>query len=51
MTEKRLLIDIYCLLEAYRKGELANLGWIRTQHKISDALTKYKKNSALHNAL
>ncbi len=39
MTEKSLLIDIYCLREAYRNGELANLSLIRTQHNISDALT------------
>ncbi len=51
MTEKRLLIDIYCLREAHRNGDLANLDWIRTQHNISDALTKDKKSSALHNVL
>ncbi len=51
MTGKRLLIDIYCLREAYRNVDLANLGWIRTQDNISDALTRDKKSSALHNVL
>ncbi len=40
MTEKRLLIDIYSLREAYRTGDLAKLGCIRTQYNIADALTK-----------
>lgn len=40
MTEKRLLIDIFCLREAYRNGDLENLGWILTQLNVADALTK-----------
>ena len=51
MTEKRLLIDIACLRQAYRGGELANLGWIRSEQNVADALTKDKVNSALHNVL
>ena len=51
MTEKRLLIDIACLRQAYRSGELANLGWIRSEQNVADALTKDKVNSALHNVL
>ncbi len=48
MTEKRLLIDIAGLREAYRKCDLDNLGWIRSEHKIADALTKDKSESSLH---
>ncbi len=48
---KRLHIDIYCLREAYRKGDLANLCRICTQHNISDALLNDKKSSTLHNVL
>ena len=51
MTEKRLLIDIACLRQAYRSGELANLGWIRSEHNIADALTKDRAQSALLSAL
>ena len=51
MTEKRLLIDIACLRQAFRSGELANLGWIRSCENVADALTKDKTKSALHNVL
>ena len=50
-AEKRLMIDIFCLREAYRNGDLANLGWIRRQHNIADALTKDLKSSALNDVL
>ncbi len=51
MTEKRLLIDTAILREAYRKGDLSNLGWIRSTHSIADTLTKDTKESALHRVL
>ena len=51
MTEKRLLIDIACLRQAFRSGELSNLGWIRSGENVADALTKDKSKSALHNVL
>ena len=51
MTEKRLLIDIACLRQAYRNKELVNLGWIRSGDNLADALTKDKVNSALHDVL
>ena len=51
MTEKRLLIDIACLRQSYRNGDLANLGWIRSEHNVADALTKEKVYSALHDVL
>ncbi len=51
MTEKRLLIDTARLSEAYRKGDLSNFGWIRSEYNIADALTKDKKESAIHRVL
>ena len=51
MTEKRLLIDIAGLREAYRNRELSNLGWVRSGNNVADALTKDKKDSALHRIL
>ena len=51
MTEKRLLIDIAGLREAYRNGELSNLGWIRSGNNPADALTKDKRESTLHRLL
>ena len=50
-AEKRLRIDIFCLQEDYCSGESANLGWIRTQHTVADALKKDLKNSALNDVL
>ena len=51
MTEKRLLIDIACLRQSYRNGDLANLGWIKGEHNVADALTKDKANNSLHDVL
>lgn len=51
MTEKRLLIDIACLREAYRNGDISQLCWIRSQYNLADAMTKDKKDSALLDAL
>ena len=50
-AEKRLMIDIFCLRQAYRNGDLVNLGWIITQHNIADTLTKDLKSSALDDVL
>jgi len=50
-TEKPLLIDIFGLREAYRNGDLARLGWIRTEYNIADGLTKDKKDGPLHSML
>ncbi len=46
-----MLIDIAELREAYREGDLRNLGWIRSEYNIADALTNDKKESALHRVL
>jgi len=51
MTEKRLLIDIYGIRQAYRNGEIEQLGWIRSKQNPSDALTKDVKCGALHDIL
>ena len=50
-AEIRLMIDIFYLLEAYRSGKLANLGWLCRQHNVADAITKDLKNSALNDVL
>lgn len=51
MTEKRPLMDIFGLREAYRNGDLPNLGWIRTHYNVSNALTKDQEQGALHDVL
>ena len=50
-AEERLMLDNFCLREAYRSGESANYSWKRTQHNVADALTKDLKNSALNDVL
>ncbi len=51
MAEKRLIIGIYCLREAYRAGERFVLGCIRTNHNLSDALMKDQRHWSLHESL
>ena len=51
VTEKQLLINIACLRQSYRDGELENLGRIRNGENTADALTKDKVVNALHRIL
>lgn len=51
MTEKLLLIDIFCLWESYDNGNMTKLGWICSQNNIADAQTKEKNSSAMQNVL
>ncbi len=44
VSEKGLLIDISCLRQSYYKGEIQNLGDVRSKFNLADALTK-KTNS------
>ena len=45
--EKRLMIDILCLREAYERREIAELRWIRGNSNPADAMTKLKACDAL----
>ena len=40
VTEKRLLIDLRILLQAYERRELTEVLWIPTAQNLADALTK-----------
>lgn len=44
MTGKRLMIDVKASKEAYDNYVINELGWIRRQYNLSDALTKLKTN-------
>lgn len=46
-TEKRLLIDLFGLREAYRKGEMSNICCIDTAVNPSDSMTKIAPSSYL----
>ncbi len=49
-AEKRLLIDVFGLREAYRNGEISNIGWIDSSN-IADPLTKTMNHSSLDDVL
>lgn len=51
MTEKRLLIDIASLRDAYRNGDLAHLAHIDTADNPADAMTKSKPTNTLAQTL
>lgn len=40
ISEKRLLIDLATLRDAYRRHEMSNIGFMRAEHNIADPLTK-----------
>lgn len=45
--EKRLMIDIMALREAYERGELRDIRWIDGRDNPADAMTKAASNTAL----
>jgi hypothetical protein len=46
-VEKRLLVDIAAAMEAYRDGDIANIGLIASAHNPADGLTMVGPNMAL----
>jgi hypothetical protein len=42
--EKRLIIDIICLRQAYKRREIAEVKWIKGESNLADAITKSKSN-------
>ena len=47
IAEKRLMIDIMCLRQAYKRREVAEVKWIKGESNPADAMTKGKSSSAL----
>jgi hypothetical protein len=45
--EKRLIIDIICLRQAYKHKEIAKVKWIKGESNPADAITKSKSSNAL----
>lgn len=43
-TEKRLMVDIAAVREAYNDGVIENIGFIRREYNAADALTKVGPN-------
>ena len=50
-TEKRLLIDLHLLRQAYERREIAEVCWIPTEQNPADALTKEKPTAAMRQLL
>ena len=46
-AEKRLMIDVAALREAYRRKEISDIGFVRTEFNPADAFTKRGKCRAL----
>jgi len=47
MQEKRLIIDIICLRQAYERREVAEVKWIKGKSNPANAITKSKASNAL----
>ena len=47
--EKRLIIDIICLRQAYKRKEIVEVKWIKGESNLVDAITKsnFKSSNAL----
>lgn len=45
--EKRLMIDVMCLRQAYERREIAEVKWIKGNSNPADAMTKSKPSNAL----
>jgi hypothetical protein len=45
--EKRLMIDVMCLRQAYKRREIAKVRWIKGDSNPTDSMTKHKPSNAL----
>jgi hypothetical protein len=50
-AEKRLMIDLSVLKQAYDRREVETIGFVRTEHNPADMLTKVTRCPILHNIL
>lgn len=49
--EKRLMIDVMCMREAYERREIAQVKWIAGKSNPADSMTKSKPTNALKNLI
>jgi len=47
IVEKRLMIDVMCLRQAYERREIAEVRWIKGTTNPADSMTKAKPSNAL----
>ena len=46
-SEKRLMLDIFAARECFKKKEIGDIGFVRSEYNIADALTKKMSQKAL----
>ena len=46
MNEKRLMLDIHAAREGYKAYDIISKGFVRSEHKITDGLTKCMKQDS-----
>jgi hypothetical protein len=49
--EKRLIIDVICLRQAYEQREITEVKWIKGESNLADSMTKSKPTNALKHLL
>jgi hypothetical protein len=47
IREKRLIIDVMCLRQAYERREIAEVKWIKGELNPANSITKSKPSNAL----
>ena len=46
-NEKRLMIDLMAIQQAYKRREIAEVVWIKGDHNPANSMTKHNRNKAL----
>jgi len=50
-SEKRRMLEIACTREGFARGDISNIGFVRTGDNFADGLTKQMKTHALYRVL
>jgi hypothetical protein len=50
-NEKRLMIDLMAIRQAYERREIAEIVWIKGNHNPADSMTKHNGNNALNHII
>lgn len=51
MMEKRLMIDVQAVREAYHEREIDDMGWIKSEVNLADRLTKMNKSDLIQRTI
>ena len=50
-NEKRLMLDVYAARQVYKEQDISNIGFVRSNHYITDGLTKIMNQESLRNVI